>query len=146
MIQQNNVCGCQCHKALPRSWQHTKLGVHDKACIIQCELTPPCRSNQVPVSLSDKTPCTTENGAYHLGIEVGNEQAGGLVHSMGAPMLWVCQEQNLFPVLQVGNDLEGFGHLASRETAHDLSNSMIDLNHLGVKAGGDQGGACLPTA
>lgn len=93
------------------------------------------------------TPCTSESKeAYHLGIEVGNEESGSLIHSVGAPVLWVCQEQDLLPILKVGNDLEGFGHLASCEAAHDLAHSMIDFNHLGVKARGDQGGACLPTA
>lgn len=83
--------------------------------------------------------------AYHLGIEVGNEEAGGLIHSMGAPMLRVCQEQDLLPVLQVGNDLEGFGHLASCEAAHDLPNSMIHFYHLWVKPWGNQRRPILPT-
>ena len=92
-------------------------------------------------------PCTSGNKeAYHFGIQVGNEEAGSLIHSVGAPVLWVCQEQDLLPILEVGNDLEGFGHLASCEAAHDLAHSMIDFDHLGVNARGDQGGACLPTA
>lgn len=89
---------------------------------------------------------TTGSKAYHLGIEIGNEEAGGLIHSMGAPMLGVCQEQNLLPVLKVGNDLKGFGHLASCEAAHDLAHSMVHSYHLGVKPWGDQGCPILPTA
>ena len=48
-------------------------------------------------------------------------------------MLGVRQEKNLLPVLQIGNDLEGFGHLASCEAAHDLPDSVVHFHHLGVK-------------
>lgn len=70
--------------------------------------------------------------SHHLGIEVGDEQARGLVHSVRAPFLWVCQEQDLLPVLQVGNDFEGLGNLASCESAHDLAYCLVDFYHFGV--------------
>ena len=71
-------------------------------------------------------------GTNHLCIEVGNEQPCGLIHSVWRPMLRVCQVQYLLPVLQVGDDLEGFGHFASCETAHDLAHCLVHFHHLGV--------------
>ncbi len=73
-----------------------------------------------------------KHDSHHFGIEVGDEQACGLVHSMRAPFLWVCQKQDFLPVLQVRNDFEGLGHLASCESAHDLAYCLVDFHHLGV--------------
>jgi len=70
--------------------------------------------------------------SHHFGIEVGDEQACGLIHSVRAPFLWVCQEQHLLPVLQVGNDFEGLGNLASCKSAHDLAYCLVDFHHFGV--------------
>ena len=100
-------------------------------------LAPPTHCHQC-------TPHTEK--AYHLGIEVGDEEAGGLVHSMGAPVLRVCEEEDLLPVLQVGNDLEGFGHLAGGETTHDLAHRTIHLHHLWIKPRGDDWRSILAAA
>lgn len=83
-------------------------------------------------------------GAHHFCVEIGDEEASGLVDSMGAPLLRVCQEQNFLPVLEVGDDLEGLGHLASCEPAHDLAHCLVHGHHLWVQALGDEGGAVLP--
>ena len=63
---------------------------------------------------------------------------------MGAPVFRVGQEQNLLPILQIGNDLEGFGHLASCEAAHDLPDSMVNFYHLGIEARWNHGQSILP--
>ena len=40
----------------------------------------------------------------------------------------------LFPLLQVGNDLEGLGHLPCFVAAHDLAHRLVHLHHLGRHA------------
>ena len=83
-------------------------------------------------------------GAHHLGIQVGDEEAGGLVHSVGAPVLGLCQKQYFLPILQIGDDLEGFGDLASSEAAHDLAHCLVHLYHLGLQTQRNDWSSILP--
>ena len=82
--------------------------------------------------------------AYHFGIEVGDEQASGLVHSVRAPVFRVCQEEYLLPVLQVWYDLECFWDLSSSEAAHDLAYCLVHFHYLGIKTLGQQYLSALP--
>lgn len=61
-------------------------------------------------------------------------------------MLRICQVQNVLPVLEVGHDLEGFGHFACGIPAHDLAHGGVNLDDFGVQAQWSCKGTLLPAS
>jgi hypothetical protein len=66
------------------------------------------------------------------GIKVRGEDCYGLVHSLRGPFLWVCQLDDLAPLVQVGNHLECLGHLAASVCRKNLANLTIHSSDFGV--------------
>ncbi len=52
-----------------------------------------------------------------------------LVHGMRGPVLWVSQVQDVLPVLQVGDDLEGLGHLRVRQGENNQVKHAESVTH-----------------
>lgn len=48
----------------------------------------------------------------HFGVEIGGEDAGGGVHGLGGPQVGTGEVEDFFPVVEGGDDFEGFGEFA----------------------------------
>ena len=72
--------------------------------------------------------------AHHLGIEIRDEEASGLVDGVRAPLLRLCDKQDVLPVPQVGDDLESLRELARAVPMQDLTHALVDLHRFWIQA------------
>lgn len=62
----------------------------------------------------------------HLLVKTSSEQLSGSEHSIGRPLVRLGQLENLLPIAQSGDDLEGLGQATRGVELENLTNSVFE--------------------
>mmetsp|Transcript_29307 Transcript_29307/g.82684 ORF Transcript_29307/g.82684 Transcript_29307/m.82684 type:complete len:257 (-) Transcript_29307:693-1463(-) len=74
----------------------------------------------------------------HLGVQVGDKDAGRLIAGVHTPFIWLREIQDLLPVAQFWQDFESLWDLPCTVALQQLPNPLVHVNYLGVQTTWDQ--------